>query len=135
LIYANIDQNSKTTISSSSVDNNKYMCSKCKSESKHLAKDVGHNTSQFSKMPSKQLDNIAKVTGLHSLLHSNSGQDGNCNLETSKNQNPTFKGIQENFECLKQFDIVFGATDHHFVGLEYGCNKNQNLPKWSMNEK
>jgi len=117
LIYANIGQNSETTISNSSVDNNKYMCSNCSSQSKSPPKDVGHNTSHFSKMPSKQLNNVAKVTSLHSLLPSNSGQDDICNLEPSKNQ--TFDRVQEKFNYLKQFDFVYGVANHHFVGLEY----------------
>lgn len=120
LVYKNIEENSKTTVSNSNVDhNNLYMCSKCSIESKHLLKDVGHNTSNFLKSTSKQLNNDLEVRGLHSLLHPNSEQHDICNIEPFKNQKEVHEKLQVKSKCFKQFDSVYGAEDHHFVDLEY----------------
>jgi len=55
----------------------------------------------FQKIKIKQLNDVGKVIGLHSLLHSNSWQDDICNLEPSKNQNQIIEEIQEKSKCLK----------------------------------
>lgn len=91
------------------------MCSNCILGAEDTSKILNNDITCFLKSPLEQLQNDPEVTGLYPLLFVDNRHPTMCNIEPPSYEEQFNGEIQGQPQYFKQFDLVCGATDHHFV--------------------